>query len=111
MANATPDVLAVVESITSRDIIRLRALADTFPSLARRLPQMGPSLLGNCRGIAAAEENGRAVREAARFVLWVHDSGPPARPGYYFDMRRAIQAWDSKHLEAFEAWNAARWWC
>lgn len=110
MQTTSTDALAVVESITTRDLIRLRALAETFPSLARRLPQMGPALLPNLRTIAAAEQSGAGIRAAARFVLSVFDSGPPSSPAYHFDMRQALQVWDTKHAAAFEAWNAARWW-
>ncbi len=105
------DVFAPLERRAAADLVRLRGLADSFPSLARRLPQMGPALVSNLRAIAQDEHNGAAVRCAARFVLSVFDSGPPSLPVYFFDVRQAIGAWDDKHAAAFEAWNADRWWC
>jgi hypothetical protein len=111
MESLASNVLPLVERRATADLIRLRALAESFPSLARRLPQMGPALLPNLGAIAQDEHNGAAVRNAARFVLSVFDSGPPSLPVYFFDMRKALGSWDDKHADAFEVWNAARWWC
>ena len=85
---------------------RVVTLAETFPTLKVRPHQTVAELAT----IASNENEGRHVREAARFVLLVWDGsiGQNWR-GLAFNLRDAWGSWDPTHRAAWQRWAADPW--
>lgn len=90
------------ESISA---IRMRAIADSFPTLRGVLEVWDPERLDRW---ACGPEPGSGARNAARFVLsvWDRRDWECGR----FELHRALGCWDDKHGAAFLAWVKNPWW-
>lgn len=87
-------------------VARLRALTETFPTLAARPWGTVHDLLA----LALDAQAGQGAREAARFVLMVWD-GALGENEYLlrFRIRAAWRVWDEAHRRAWQGWAAAPW--